>query len=265
MKEDFKFGDKWLSHFGGVITQSSPIDIATRNITLKEIPGRSGSECIDNGFYNNVEFTRNIGFINRKPNLQIMPEQLFVDWLAYKQNGYYEFEDTNHPGFVTYAVLTNFGDIQKQLRRIHTATLNFSRVPFWYLKSGLEPVIEEDHSTFLYAGLKLYNPFPEAAQPIIKVKMYSETTTINTTSFKLYINNNRYSFVNIPYSSIYDTLFIDCEKKQSCVINNSTGEIYKYVDVPIPASLPQGSNNMSLATEWSQWGGIEVIPRWRRL
>lgn len=265
MKEDFKFGDRWLSQFGGVITQSSPIDIATRNVTLKEIPGRSGSECIDNGFYNNVEFSRNIGFINRKSNTQIMPELLFIDWLAYKQNAYYEFEDTNHPGFITYAVLTNFGEIQKQLRRIHTATLNFSRVPFWYSKTGLIPVYTDSHDTMIYSGITLNNPYPEPARPLIKVKVFSESTTIETTSFSLEFNGKKYSFSKIPYSSVYDTLYIDCEKEQACVINDRTGEIYKYVDAPIPAPLEHGSTNITLGGRWAKWGSFEITPRWRRL
>lgn len=264
MREDFKFGGKWLSHFGGIITQSSPIDIATRNITLKEIPGKSGSECIDNGYYNNVEFSRNIGFVNRSSNPQVMPELMFIDWLAYKQNGYYEFEDTNHPGFVTYAVVTNFNAIQKQLRRIHTATINFSRVPFWYSKAGLNPVVVEEYTDML-KGISLYNPYPEEARPIIKIKIYSSSTAISQTSFTLKINNKAYDFRNIPFTRTYDTLYIDCEKEQSCVINSSTNEIYKYVETPIPPPFKEGLNTFGLHHDWGLWAGTEIIPRWRRL
>ena len=63
---NFKFGDVWLSEFGGMCTEEPPIEIAQRDITLIDIPGKDGSDCIDNGRYNNVEFTRTIALVGKR-------------------------------------------------------------------------------------------------------------------------------------------------------------------------------------------------------
>ena len=45
-KYNFKFGDVWLSEFGGVCTEVPPIEIASKDVTLIDIPNKDGSDCI---------------------------------------------------------------------------------------------------------------------------------------------------------------------------------------------------------------------------
>ena len=127
-KYNFKFGDVWLSEFGGVCTEVPPIEIANKDVTLIDIPNKDGSDCIDNGRYCNVEFTRTVALVgNRISTVQEKAKNL-IKHFAYLQ-GYQKFEDTDHEGMVTQAVLLNLDEVTKNLRTMFTAVLKFSRKP----------------------------------------------------------------------------------------------------------------------------------------
>ncbi|MBO4506898.1 MAG: hypothetical protein J5728_10770, partial [Lachnospiraceae bacterium] len=137
-KYDFKFGDYWASELGAVSTKTPGIEIAQRDFDMVQIPGRDGDDYIDNGRYENVNITRSISFIGYQ-YLSVKDKTAnFINTFAYLQ-GYQTFEDTDHDELVTEAVLTNFNEISRKLRTLNTATLKFSRKPFWFLKNSLEP------------------------------------------------------------------------------------------------------------------------------
>lgn len=262
MINDFRFGTTWLSDVGCRLTTVPPVEIATRNVSLIDIPGRDGAECIDNGFYNNVEFTREIGFVNKLG--EIAPENKVINWLAYLQGGYYEFEDTQHPGEITYAVLTNFGQIQKQLQRIHKATLQFSRHPYWYSKNGL---IKQKYTTDEMIGgtVEILNPYNLNTKPIFYFHMKGSINTKQKISFEIIVNDVKYSYVDVPYINVYSKIVLDCEKEQMYVTDNRDN-IYKYVDISKVPQLLVGSNKISISSDDSEnIDSISIIPRWRKL
>ena len=54
-KYNFKFGDVWLSEFGGVCTEVPPIEIANKDVTLIDIPNKDEAflrNCILNMYAN---------------------------------------------------------------------------------------------------------------------------------------------------------------------------------------------------------------------
>ena len=169
---NFKFGDVWLSEFGGVCTEEPPIEIAQRDITLIDIPGKDGSACIDNGRYNNVEFTRTIALVGKRISSAKEKTIQLINSFAYLQ-GYQPFEDTDHEGMVTEAVLLNLEEVIKNLRTMYTATLKFSRKPYWTLKSSLEEM-PLDNTEVSGNGVEIYNPYPTTACPIIRFHLKTD-------------------------------------------------------------------------------------------
>ena len=51
---NFYFGGKWLSYFGGRITQAPQHEIPVRDVSTVEIPCRDGDVLLDNGRWQNV-------------------------------------------------------------------------------------------------------------------------------------------------------------------------------------------------------------------
>lgn len=269
MRYNFKFGDMYLSNLSAFVTKTPPIEVAEYDFTMLNIPGRNGSEYIDNKRYKNVEFTREIGFVNRaSSHINDFVDKL-IYWLAYS-TGYQEFEDTDHPGLVTYAALTNFREVQTLLRRYHTATLRFSRVPFWYSKTGLRPI--ELDSDFMMAGVNIRNMFPADAQPLFKFVLNSGKAT--TDYFRLQVGDfiYAYSLSGLKYyidgSQSRRYISMDCENKEIKAQSSESGDNIAYSDsVRVPPDLKFGIDTTIKITENHNncLLSMSITPRWRRL
>ena len=132
-----------------------------------------------------------------------------IDAFAYL-HGYQYFEDSDHFNLATDAVLTNFGDFKRELRRLGRATLQFSRKPFWYDVESLNryinvPLIDEIPTK------EFQNPFKLIAKPIIEF----QTTAGSIGSFQYSITDD--DGVETAYSGYLNssaaTTVIDCEKE----------------------------------------------------
>lgn len=263
MSYNFIFGGTNLSSLYGVTTSRPPIEIAEYDGELRSIPGCNGDEYIDNHRYKNVIFTREIGIIKRQSGNTYAIVENLIQWLAYS-HGYQSFEDSDHPGMVTYAVLTNFNEVQIQLRRIHKAKLKFSRVPFWYLKTGTS----EQHYTYaeIRDSVQMVNPYILESKPIIR----AELIVIQTTSqidFDIDINGVSIT-VGVIRRQAYEnsSLIIDTEKQLVYVRNNSTGEKrMQNIDVPSNFCFSQGTNTITVTRRTSTSTDFYITPRWRCL
>lgn len=265
-KYNFKFGDVWLSEFGGVCTEVPPIEIASKDVTLIDIPNKDGSDCIDNGRYCNVEFTRTVALVgNRISTVQEKAKNL-IKHFAYLQ-GYQKFEDTDHEGMVTQAVLLNLDEVTKNLRTMFTAVLKFSRKPYWKLKSSLSE--EKLNSTLLAGkGVVLNNPFPSSACPIIRYYFATDPhSTMATTKVNFSFSSNgetiTYSKPGINFKPTHNILDIDIEE-QRAVVHSPGGEIYKYVDVPIPKPISKGTTIFKAVLS-KETEKVSIFPNWRCL
>lgn len=265
-KYNFKFGDVWLSEFGGVCTEVPPIEIASKDVTLIDIPNKDGSDCIDNGRYCNVEFTRTVALVgNRISTVQEKAKNL-IKHFAYLQ-GYQKFEDTDHEGMVTQAVLLNLDEVTKNLRTMFTAVLKFSRKPYWKLKSSLSE--EKLNSTLLAdKGVVLNNPFPSSACPTIRYYFATGPhSTIGTTKVNFSFTSNgetmTYSKAGINFKPTHNILDIDIEE-QRAVVHSPSGEIYKYVDVPIPKPISKGTTIFKAVLS-KETERVSIFPNWRCL
>lgn len=263
---DFKFGGAWLSEYKGIVTAQPSLEIAQQDFTLVDMPGKSGSEYISQNRYKNVEFSRSIGFAQRPgQDISHLPIHL-INWLAYKQ-GYQTFEDTHHPNLVTQAVLTNFAEIVPLLSRIKTATLQFSRKPFWYLKSGLEKIKITDFAN----GITLNNPFALEAKPLIEIVFADNTTSSKsiTLSIKsdIYGNETTETFTTPKADSAFGYLFFDFEKGTALYKNNqgAIGVLSKLSGFTVQNDLPYGKSIIKISSGTEYVSSFAITPRWRCL
>lgn len=263
---NFKFGNTWLSEFGAVCTKEPPIEIAKRDYTLIDIPGKDGSDCIDNGRYKNVEFSRTIAMVGRNVSTAQEKAIQLVNNFAYLQ-GYQTFEDTHHNGLLAEAVLVNFDDVIRNLRTMRTATLKFSRKPYWHLKDAL---VEQEVT--MGTSITLVNPYPSTACPSIIFKLNTSphssdsttsiTITIGTTLNGVY-STKSYQIKNAVGNYYYPFIEVDIENQ--CVFSrNAEGEKYKWADTNIPKPLGPGESVITIPTS-SYFKHAYIVPKWRCL
>ena len=245
------FNGQSLAAFGGRILQAPFHTVAKRNISFMKIYGQSGDEIIDNESYDNVDFSLKICFM---PLLTAYTAQQLayavIDWLAPLQNDYYTYTDTYNPGYFTKAVLTNFGDIKRDLPTLLTATLKFKRVPFWYRNDGASEITIAQSG-----GSTLTNPEGYTAEPVYKFfypYQYSRDVvfTVNGASTTESFSEPR-------------TFYFDNVLKQHYY--NSSGE-KKYISSVLLPDLQPGNNIISYDVGLSSSSAYLIItPNWRRL
>lgn len=260
-KYNFRFGNHWLSEYYGVTVERPQIEVAERDIQLIDIQGRSGSECIDFGRYKNVEMTRQIGFPQRKGReIQGLTNKL-IDWFASIQ-GYQSYEDTDHPGMITEAVITNFSSVVRQLQRIQTTTIKMSRKPFWYDKHGLEYLTSENLS------YNLVNQYAFDAQPLIKIVL---PPSIGARVAKL-----RFTFasgqtivktftVSTTRAGSSQYILIDTEKAL-ITLNDYDGTRLSYLGTEAGFIFPALSETVvDMPDSGNNVESLDIMPKWRRV
>ena len=254
---DFSFDGVSLSSFAGRILQAPVHTVASRNITRVKIYGQSGDEIIDNGSYDNVDFSLKIGFL---PHLtQYTAQELaraVIDWLAPRQNGYYVYRDTLNTGYFTRACLTNFSEIKRELRTYLTATLKFTRVPFWYSDVGAQPVSQ---SAAGYVDLR--NPEQYASEPIVQLE-YTGTAG-NNYNCTLYMREN----ISLLAGGINKLQVLDGVAKQHYKIDNG---VKTYLSNLLPPLLEPNVYygcyaKLSIYSEKGRDLNLTITPNWGRL
>lgn len=251
----FSFNGVSLSSLGGRITEAPFHTVASRDVDQVKIYGQSGDEVIDNKSYNNVPFTVKIAFITYK-TAQTANDlaRAVINWLAPLQGSYYNYTDSWNDGYFTKARLTNFDEVKRELRTLLTATLKFSRVPFWYSNSGLTPVEFVNGN----ADNVLHNPEPYDAEPIyqfIYSRGFDETVNI-------IVNNQTVSFTTGLLATVF---YFDNTAKQFYRVENGSKV---YLGNQLLPNLQPGDNTIKFNLNGYIASGsfsLKVIPNWRRL
>ena len=244
---NFSFGGKNLLQFGGRILQAPSHVIAKRNTQRVKIYGKSGDVIIDNESYDNVDFSLKICFM---PYLTGKTAHdlayAIIDWLAPLQNDYYEYRDTYNSGYFTQAVLTNFDELVRELPTLLTATLKFSRVPFWYSNDGTRGLTFNNQALFV-------NPENYPSEPVLNLTYTgSGTLTVQIT------------FNGVPIEITMGVMplnnqIIDGVQKQHYRVEN--GEKI-YLSRVVPPDLVPGDNIIVFNTSQVT---CTLTPNWRRL
>lgn len=251
----FSFNGVSLSSLGGRITEAPFHTVASRDVDQVKIYGQSGDELIDNQSYNNVPFTVKIAFITYKTAMTANDiARAVIDWLAPLQGAYYTYTDSWNDGYFTKARLTNFDEVKRELRTLLTATLKFSRVPFWYSNSGLTPVEFVNGN----ADNVLHNPESYDADPIyqfIYSRGFDETVNI-------IVNNQTVSFTTGLLATVF---YLDNTAKQFYRVENGSKV---YLGNQLLPNLQPGDNTIKFNINGYIASGsfsLKVIPNWRRL
>lgn len=258
MAYDFYFGDTFSTEVGLRVEGIPDLGTAQRDGELKPAPGKSRDDYIDYGRYKNVEFSLNVALVQKGTKTVREMIDDVINAYAYSQ-GYQYFEDSDHYGFVTEAVLTNFGDFRRDMRRVGKAVMKFSRDPFWYDFSGLQwqDVPNVITPTITHFIKSFTNPFKLISEPYIEIKQsYSHSYTLNC-----YIKNpdgtEKACVISVPANA--QTILIDCEKK-----------IAKADGSPVEARIvdgfkPNGTTTFEILGLSDRINSIKIMPRWRCL
>ena len=246
---DFTFNGISLRSLGGRIAEAPFHTVASRDVDQVKIYGQSGDEVIDNKSYNNVPFSVKIAFLTYK-TAQTANDiaRAVINWLAPLQGAYYAYTDSWNTGYFTKARLTNFDEVKRELRTLLTATLKFTRVPFWYESGGAVPVAFTDQGTFV-------NPEIYSAEPIFDLVYTGDLTNI---TLHLLVGNKA---IDVPMgsSASLSHQILDGVAKQHYCIDNGTKI---YISDLLPPDLQPGSNIISLSHSAVT---CTLTPNWRRL
>jgi phage-related protein len=246
---DFTFNGVSLSQFAGRITQAPMHTIASRDKSFVKIYGQSGDELVDNGSYNNVNFSLKIGFL---PHVaRQTAEQLaraVINWLAPLQSGYYDYTDSYNQGYFTQASLSNFNEIEREMRLYFTATLKFNRVPYWYKISGQTP-IEFNNQTLIE------NPEIYPSEPIVTLRISNISSDVNVN----FVVNDKSVQVTMGYTGGNYIQYLDGVAKQHYKLQNNNKI---YLSSALPPDLEPGDNIVAVSDSRVT---CTIVPNWRRL
>ena len=154
-----------------------------------------------------------------------------------------------------------------------TATLKFSRKPYWYLKDSLEEQ-QVPYSSSISGGVdvNLVNPYPSDACPSIIFEVntspYSSdftfrfTISVSSTYNGVY-STKSYTFRNLKGNYVHRFVEIDIEN-QRAFTRSADGEFYKFCDSDIPKPLGPGESviHIDRSTDISN---VFIVPKWRCL
>ena len=246
---DFTFNGISLRSLGGRITEAPFHTVASRDVDQVKIYGQSGDEVIDNKSYNNVPFSVKIAFLTYK-TAQTANDiaRAVINWLAPLQGAYYAYTDSWNTGYFTKARLTNFDEVKRELRTLLTATLKFTRVPFWYESGGAVPVAFTDQGTFV-------NPEIYSAEPIFDLVYTGDLTNI---TLRLLVGDKAI-YVPMGSSALLSHQILDGVAKQHYHVDNGAKI---YISDLLPPDLQPGSNIISLSHSAVT---CTLTPNWRRL
>ena len=244
---DFTFNGISLRSLSGRITEAPFHTVASRDVEQVKIYGQSGDEVIDNQSYNNVPFTVKIAFLPYKTSQTANDlARAVIDWLAPLQGAYYTYTDSWNPGYFTKARLTNFDEVKRELRTLLTATLKFSRVPYWYKNSGTAGITFSDQGLFV-------NPEIYPSEPVLNLTY----TGSGTATVRITFNG---APIEITMDSSYiNNQILDGVRKQHYRVENGSKV---YLSSVVPPDLVPGDNIIAFDTSQVT---CTLIPNWRRL
>ena len=261
---NFTFGGQSLSEFGGRIVQAPSHHIAKRRVERVKIYGQSGDEIIDGGAYDNVDFSMKVSFWPRACYPYLYENEYFsarqraravIDWLAPLQDRYFEYRDTYNPGYFTMAQLANVSEIVRELPTLLTATLQFSRLPYWYSDEGTRQIDLGNKSTVLV------NPELYSAEPIVTFTYTGSAAAANLRGV-VTVNDSTVRFSVSPTNNLH--IFDSVEKQHY----RTDDGVKTYLGLELLPELLTGENRISggleNTTSFTSYS-VSVIPNWRRL
>ena len=156
-----------------------------RKITTFEIPGRNGTQIIDQEVYANYNQSYDVFFdVKKYGGLNAALPQI-ASWLL-SGNGYQRLEDSYFPDFYRLAYVSNGHEFLSYFQEYGRGTITFNCMPERFYKSG-------EYELEIQNGQTLYNPTNFKAYPLISLKLSGNVTlklTENGTTRSVTFNTN---------------------------------------------------------------------------
>lgn len=233
---EFEFKGKSSLDFGLIIHKKNVFAAPASDVTIIDIPGRSGHLIEDNYKYPNIDI---------KYSCTIIPEKRFEDMSELSRSikswllpgvGYFKLADTYNKYYFRMASYHSALDIEDFLIQLGRVTITFDCKPFMYSSSGQIPVV------FTTPGI-LVNSESFETKPYIKI--------IGTGEITLKINNDSFLFRGIEE-------FIEIDSELMNAFKGITLQNKKMYSTKFPTLYP-GTNNITWIGSVSK---VEIIPRW---
>ena len=240
MSNYFIFNGQSSLELGIKIKSKNTYSSAKRDLSLVSIPGRDGDLINSNKRFNNATVSYTC-YLPAKSIAELAAKIRNVKkWLFVDSDSYHELTDSYDSTFMRYAIFNSKLDIADEARVIGTFTITFSCQPFRYLISSLDA--EE-----ITSGSVLYNPFPFASKPYLKITGSGNIVVTIANSKGTFV----YHFNNVSGYVECDSELMNCYK--STTLKNSD-----FVADAFPL-LQYGDNTIS-------WTGtvtkVEIKTRW---
>ncbi|OGO90345.1 MAG: hypothetical protein A2Y17_12320 [Clostridiales bacterium GWF2_38_85] len=219
---------------GLIVTNKNAYNGASRDVTFKSVPGRSGDLCIDNKRYNNINIKYDVAVLRNEYDISELAHNI-KGWLL-SEAGYFRLYDSYDVNYFRLASYSDEIDIDEELPQFGSSSIKFNCKPFKYS-------IEGQRSKILTAATNIVNAEYFESSPYIKINGSGTIT--------LYINNASFAFENVD-----EYIEVDGETKNA--YKGTVAQNNHMLSNTFPTLTP-GANNIS-------WTGtvesIEIIPRW---
>lgn len=223
----------------GLVIESKKVHGAPeRDVTMHQIPGRSGDLLQDNGRYANYQasYVCNIlpWWARTQNDLPALCKGIKA-WLL-TGAGYHKLTDSYNPGYFRMGAYYSKLDIEETIQQVGKATITFDCKPFLYSDAGQVSISKT-------AAWTLQNPEALPSLPYIRM-----TASGNVT---LQINNQSFVFQGV---SSYIEIDSEAKTVRKGTVNQSA--------IMTTASFPElqpGSNAIAWTGSVSR---VQIIPRW---
>lgn len=228
-----------------IVVETIPnYEIATRQYDIHEVPGR-GNIVVDKKTYSDVVRKYNIAVedINKGDSDFGSLSIELAKWL-HGSHGYQRLEDTYLPDYYHLAYCSNDIEVTNLLNVAGRATIEFTRKPERYLKTGEKPILLT--KDMLDGFNVLYNPTGFESKPKIIVKSGTGDIMIG--------NNYTINVLDNPHGDlIIDSVISDCY----CNGINQNENINL-----VEGRFPTLSSKETIITFNGSISAIEIIPNW---
>jgi phage-related protein len=254
----FEYNGIDLRSYGMYLKKRSLYTMPSRNLKLYGIAGRSGRIPVGGDVFDNVNETYEFwSYAREMPYTDEETIKKLIDWL-FTDNAYKVLRDTYHEGYYTKAICTKVTDVKIKADGMVQGKITFSRLPYWYLETGKEPLVFTE-ITNNEVFTTLINPEKYNAIPDIEI------SANNPYAVTLYVNNRKYEIASMPSGT--STAKIEGETGNlyiNGVLKNSSA-LYDYIP-ELPAETEISLKVKSNATaSYSGWQYVKITPNWRRI
>lgn len=250
----FTFDGRSLEEFGFVISKMPDYEVANRKQSFNYSNDLTETELVDGGYYENVKISYIIKSLPTRvhcSNRELV--QKLVDWLM-PNTTYHSLSDSFTPNAYTKAVCTGVTKVQNLSKGIVSATVSFSRQPFWYIDNSIE-IVDGANSTKYY----FENPTKFSSKPLVIVR-----ANLNSNTLRIDINEAN---LEIPPNYLDEEVEIIFDTQTGNISMGGENINYRIVNFDYTPTFSVGTNTVLIRRVGSAGTipYIKIDPRWKQL